>query len=314
MTSTTHHDVIIIGAGAAGLSAGLVLARAQAQVLVIDAGEPRNAPASHMHGFLSRDGMSPAELLAVGRREVTGYGGVIASATVSAVKRRADDRFEVTLDSGEVEVARALLVATGLRDELPDLPGIRERWGSQVHHCPYCHGFEVSGQAIVVIGGPAPALSLKQAGLLLRYSDRVTFVTNGIMLTPPDRHRLEAFGARVIDGTASGFVGKDGSLAGVALTDGSTVACEAVFVAPRPHPADGILHSLGCETDPATGFIAVDAAGQTSVPGIWAAGNVVNANAQVITAAGAGSSSAMAINGWLLQLDMDAASTDHSPE
>ena len=220
----------------------------------------------------------------------------------------------MTLDSGEVAVARAILVATGLRDELPDLPGIRQRWGSQVHHCPYCHGFEVRGQAIVVIGGPVPALSLKQAGLLLRYSDRVTFVTNGIVPTPSDRHGLEALGARVIDGTAAGFAGADGSLEGVTLADGSTVACESVFVAPRPHPADAVLRSLGCAIDSATGFIAVDAAGQTSVPGVWAAGNVVNANAQVITAAGAGSFSAMAINGWLLQLDLDAALSAHSPE
>jgi len=295
----TQHDVIVIGAGAAGLSAALVLARARADVLVIDAGQPRNAPAAQMHGFVSRDGMPPAEFLATGRREVISYGGSIESSTVTAIDRREDGGFDVALAGAAVHTARALLIATGLKDDLPGIPGVRERWGSLVHHCPYCHGREVSGQAIGVIGGLAREMSLKQAGLLRRYSDRVDFITNGIELTTIERHQFEAFGVRIVDGTVSRLAGEADGHVDITLTDGHTVRRDAVFIAPVPRPTDDLLRSLGCAVDPATGLIAVDAAGQTSQPGVWAAGNVVTPSAQVITAAGAGSASALAINGWL---------------
>ena len=288
-------DVIIIGAGAAGLSAALVLSRAQRSVLVLDAGEPRNAAAAHLHGFVSRDGMAPSKFLAIGRREVLGYGGAVVSARVIGIART-DAGFTVTTDDGSVEVARAVLVATGLRDEVPDIPGLWERWGRTVHHCPYCHGFEVLGQQIVVIGGASREVSLKQAALLRPYSDRVTFVAEGA----PDE-RLEAFGVRGIDGTVAA-VGDDG----VILADRSLLAYQAIFVAPLPRANDDLLRALGC-AHTETGLIAVDTAGQTSIPGVWAAGNVVTPTAQLISAAGAASVSAIAINGWLLQHDMDAA-------
>ncbi len=311
MNEQNQHDVIIVGGGAAGLSAALVLARAQARVLVIDGGEPRNAPAEHMHGFLSRDGMPPADLLATARREVTGYGGMIRSAKVAMVETTAPGTVNptcaVTLGDSRVEVARALLIATGLTDELPDIPGVRERWGGSVHHCPYCHGFEVSGQNVAVIGSPNTAFSLKQAGLLRRYSDRITFITNGIPLDPSQRNSLQAFDISVLDGTVDHLTGTAGALDGIALTDGKTVPSEAVFVAPRPRPNDALLTSLGCEVDSATGLVRVNSTGDTSVPGVWAAGNVVTPTAQVITAAGAGSASALAINSWLLERDLAAA-------
>jgi thioredoxin reductase (NADPH) len=287
-------DVIIIGAGAAGLSAALVLSRARLSVLVLDAGEPRNAAAAHLHGFVSRDGMAPAEFLAVGRREVLGYGGLIVAARVNSIERRGA-RFDVTTDDGSVEVARAVLVATGLRDEVIGIPGLWDRWGTTVHHCPYCHGQEVRDQEIVVIGGPAPEVSAKQAGLLRRYSDRVTLVAS----RPSER--LEAFGVRVIDGTV--VMVDDAS---VALADGSLLPYEAIFVSPVPRANDDLLRSLGC-AHTENGLIAVDGAGQTSVEGVWAAGNVVTPTAQLISAAGGASVSAIAINGWLLQEDMDAA-------
>ena len=308
MTQKSHHDVIIIGGGAAGLSAGLVLARAQADVLLIDAGEPRNAPATEMHGFLSRDGVSPSEFLEIGRQEFVGYGGIIRAATVTAVAHGHDDQFSLTFHDGSTQTARALLVATGLTDELPLIPGVRERWGTLVHHCPYCHGFEVLGKTIAVLGGQNKEFSLKQAGLLRRFSEEVTFVTNGLELTTAEQDRLEAFDVRVVRGVASHVFGQPGLLDGVELTDGTRMRCEAVFIAPRPHPNDALLQSLGCEADSTTDLIAVDQFGQTSVPGVWAAGNVVTPSAQVITAAGAGSASAIAINGWLLQKDLDVAS------
>lgn len=307
MTESQKWDVVIIGAGAAGLSAGLVLVRARLGVLLVDAGEPRNASADEMHGFLSRDGMPPSEFLGRGRAEVVGYGGAFLDAAVVNVDRRVDGAFAVALSDGTVEVVRALLVATGLTDLLPDIPGVRERWGTLVHHCPYCHGFEVRDKTIVVLGGEARALSMKQAGLLRRYSDHVSFLTNGIELTPAEARQLDAIGVQVVSGQASHLLGEPGSLDAVALRDGGVLPCQAVFIAPPQRPNDSVLRSLGCATDPATGLVAVDQFGQTSVPGVWAAGNVVAPTAQVITAAGAGSASAIAISGWLLQQGLDAA-------
>ena len=304
-------DVIVIGGGAAGLSAALVLARARRSVLVLDAGEPRNAVAAHLHGFLSRDGMPPGELLAAGREEVARYGGVIQQARISGVSRDSAGGFTVTINDGSVECARALLVATGLTDEVVSIPGLWGRWGRTVHHCPYCHGREVTGQRIVVLGGDSREMSLKQAGLLRKYSDHVTFVGNGIVLSTPERKRLEAFGVRVVEAAAFGLVDE-----GVVLADGVLVEADAVFIAPVMRPNDQLLRSLGCSVTNA-GLVAVDAAGQTSVPGVWAAGNVVTPSAQIINAAGAASVSAIAINGWLLQHDMDpavAASTTNHKE
>lgn len=306
--TTTHHDVIILGAGAAGLSAGLVLARAQARVLLLDSGAPRNAAAREMHGFLSRDGMPPAEFAEVGRREVIDAGGAVLAASATALTGDAERGFTVTTADGSAAQARAVLVATGLHDEIPDIAGLGERWGTLVHHCPYCHGYEVRGQALVVIGGAARAMSLKQAGLLRRYSERVTVVSNGIEFTDAERTRLESIGVQVVVGAVAAFLGRPGALDGVALVDGRTVACDAVFVAPVPRAHDALLRSLGCAEDETSGLIAVDAAGQSSVPGVWAAGNVVTPGAQVISAAGAGSTAAIAINGWLLEKDLDAAS------
>src|SRR5690349_15705605 len=135
----SRYDVVVVGGGAAGLSAALVLTRARRKVLVLDAGTPRNAPAAHMQGFLSRDGMAPSELLAVGRAEVAGYGVEVVEDRVLGI----DPGFTVRLAGGRFLTARRVLVATGVRDELPDIEGVRERWGRDLLHCPYCHGWEV---------------------------------------------------------------------------------------------------------------------------------------------------------------------------
>ncbi|WP_232285319.1 NAD(P)/FAD-dependent oxidoreductase [Saccharomonospora xinjiangensis] len=300
---------MIIGAGAAGLSAGLVLARAQADVVVVDEGKPRNAPAAHMHGFLSRDGVAPSEFLAKGREELARYGGDLIGARVVEATR-ADSGFTVVLDTGAIIHARAVLVATGLTDELPEIEGVRERWGSEVHHCPHCHGHEVRGRGLVVIGGEVLAGTLHQAALLRRFSNRVTLCPHRTDVSEDDRARLRAFGVRIVDGIVTRLVGDDsggGRLIGVELADGSVRECDAVFVAPRPCPNDAVLRALGCASDDVTGWVAADATGATSVPGVWAAGNVINPRAQVITAAGQASATAIAITAWLLDGDVTAA-------
>ena len=301
MNTNQDFDVVIVGGGAAGLSAALVLGRARRRVAVIDTGQPRNAHAAHMQGFLSRDGMPPSELLAAGRAEITGYGVQIINDRVLDI----EPGFIVTLASGDALTARRILLATGVSDELPDIDGIGERWGKDLLHCPYCHGWEVRDQPLGVLGS-IPG-SVQHALLVRQWSDDVIFFAHTYDLTDDERHQLDARDIRVEDDTVIKLVIDNDRLRGVALADGRTVERTAVFVRPGnvPHD-DGLAAALGCDKNDA-GFVTVDATGRTSNPGVWAAGNVVDPRAQVITSAGAGSAAAIAINADLVQDDVDLA-------
>jgi thioredoxin reductase len=292
-----RHDVVIVGAGAAGLNAALLLGRARRRVAVIDAGEPRNAPARHMHGFLSRDGLPPSELLELGRAEIARYGVRLVRSRVE----RIDHGFTVRLADGQVLDARRILVATGLRDELPGIPGIRERWGQDVLHCPYCHGYEVRDQPLAVLGTHPGAVH--QALLLRQWSDDVLFLRHTLDLAAEDRERLECHGVRVVEGTIARLAVEDDRLRGIELADGRAVPRAAVFLFPRMVPQDELLTGLGCARDD-SGWTVTDRTGRTSVSGVWAAGNVVDPRAQVVTAAGMGSAAAFAINGDLTEEDV----------
>ena len=299
------YDVVVVGGGAAGLSAALVLGRARRRVVVVDAGAPRNAPASHMQGFLSRDGMSPADLLALGRAEVAGYGVELVEDQVVAI----DEGFTVRLAGGRVLKARRILVATGLRDELPEIPGVRERWGRDLLHCPYCHGWEVRDQPLGVLG-TVPG-SVEHALLVRQWSDDVAFFVNTFDLTEAEQVQLEARGVQIVRGEVARLVVEDDRLSGLELADGRVIARTAVFIRPgmAPH-ADGLSAGLRCAVDEA-GFITVDATGMTSTAGVWAAGNAADPRAQVITAAGAGSAAAIGINADLVREDVERAAEDH---
>lgn len=288
------HDVAIVGGGAAGLSAALVLGRARRRVVVVDGGAPRNAPAAHMQGFLSRDGMSPAELLRVGRDEVAAYGVELVTAHVTSIEAG----FVLRLDDGQVITARRLLLATGATDELPAIPGAAERWGRDLLHCPYCHGWEVRDRPLGVLGiGPG---SVEHAQLLRQWSDDVLFLAHAYAPTDAERDQLDVLGIPVVDGEVRRLLVEADRLRGVVLGDGRVVERDALFIRPalRPRP-QALLDQLGCELDDA-GFVRVDRVGQTSVAGVWAAGNVANPRAQVITAAGEGSAAAIAINADLV--------------
>ena len=304
-TEGSIYDVVIVGGGAAGLNAALVLGRARRRVAVVDAGSPRNAPAAHMQGFLSRDGMSPSDLLAAGRAEVSGYGVELLDNQVVGI----DAGFVVQLTGGDVLQARRILVATGVRDELPEIPGVRERWGRDLLHCPYCHGWEVRDQPLGVLG-TLPG-SVQHAQLVRQWSDDVAFFVHTYDLTPDEEVQLEARGVGIVRGEIARLVVEDDLLTGVQLIDGRVIERTAVFIRPGnvPH-ADGLLTGLGCEVDEA-GFVPVDATGRTSVFGVWAAGNVVDPRAQVITAAGAGSAAAIAINADLVHEDVERAAEEH---
>jgi thioredoxin reductase len=305
-----RYDVVVIGGGAAGLSAGLVLARARRTVAVVDAGAPRNAPAAHLQGFLSRDGLPPQDLLALGRAEVTAYGGTMIEGTVAAASPCARAGFQVRLADESVLTARRLLVATGLHDVLPDIPGVRERWGRDLLHCPYCHGYEVRDQPLGVLGGTSEAV--QHAQLIRQWSSDVVVFPHTDALTDQQREQLAAREIGVVDGTVHRLVVEDDTLTGVELDHGRVVRRAAVFVRPQFVPNTDLLVSLGCDLDD-DGWVRADAVGRTTLPGVSVAGNAANPRAQVITAAGEGSAAAIALNADLVDEEVHAAQ-HHAPK
>jgi len=267
----------------------------------MDAGEPGNAWAGHVDNYLASEGMSPADVVAAGREEVTSYGGQIVAGRVVAAARHGD-HFQVTLHGGRRVRARRLLVTTGLVDELPDVPGVAERWGRDVLGCPYCHGWEVRGRRIGVLAtGP---LGPDQASLWRQWSPQVMLLTHH---TPApgaeDADRLAARGITVVDGPVAALEIEDDALTGVRLASAEVVALDAVVVSPWLTARAGVLRSLGLKpvdvvlNGHAIGSqVPADLTGATAVPGVWVAGNVADVRAHVIAAAAAGMNAAAAIN------------------
>jgi thioredoxin reductase len=308
------YDVVVVGGGAAGLSGALMLARSRRSVLVIDAGEPRNAPASGVHGFLSREGVKPADLTEIGRSEVRSYGGHIVTGQVTAATRAPAGRFRVTTSDGEVTEARRLLVTTGLVDELPDVPGLRERWGRDVLHCPYCHGWEVRDRAIGILAtGP---FAVMKALLFRQWSPQVILLLH--TQPPPDAadaERLAARGIAVVEGVVEALEVDDDRLTGVRLQGGRMVPLDAVAVAPYFRANSAVLAGLGLTpTVHPMGvgeMITADTTGRTDVPGVWVAGNVTDLMAQVLASAASGAAAAAAINADLIEEDVEDALAMH---
>ncbi|WP_327723470.1 NAD(P)/FAD-dependent oxidoreductase [Streptomyces europaeiscabiei] len=308
---TEQYEVIVIGGGAAGLSAALVLGRARRRTLVVDAGEPRNAPAAHMQGFLSRDGMPPAEFLAVGREEIARYGVALVRGRAVDVTRGDDGRsFTVTLADGRSPRARRLVVATGLKDELPTVPGVAERFGRDVLHCPYCHGWEVRDQPFGVLA--TTPMSVHQALMVSQWSKDVTLFLHEVPetdLSDDDLRRLAAAGVSVVPGEVESLVVTEDRLTGVRLTDGTVCDRSVLFTAPRPIPRTSLLEKLGADLNetPFGAYPTVDPTGLTSVPGVWAVGNAMGFSEQVVNAASSGYRAGATINGELLMTDLDTA-------
>lgn len=301
------YDVVVIGGGAAGLNGALMLARARRSVLVIDAGQPRNAPADGVHGLFAREGVPPSELLARGREEVRGYGGhIIDGEVVTADHESADASagFTVALADGRTVRARRLLVTTGLVDELPEIDGLKARWGRDAIHCPYCHGWEVRDRAIGVIGSGPMAIHL--ALLFRQWSEDVVFFQH--TMSPPTEEQAEQLAARgipVITGAVSAVETEDDRLTGVRLADGTRVARTALAVPTRMVARAGLLAGLGLHAvehpSGAGEYIPAEAlTGKTEVPGVWTAGNVTDLSAQVGNAAAAGAMAGAHINADLV--------------
>ncbi|MFC9479575.1 NAD(P)/FAD-dependent oxidoreductase [Streptomyces griseus] len=311
-----RYDVVIVGGGAAGLSGALTLARARRSVLVIDAGEPRNAPASHVHNYLGRESTPPGELLAIGRGEAAGYGAEIVEGRVASAERLSGDGdgdgergFRVVTEDGRSVEARRLLVTTGLVDELPPVPGLAERWGREVLHCPYCHGREVADRPIGVLAtGP---LAVHQALMWRQWSEDVTlFLHTGPEPSEEEYEQLAARGVAVVDGEVAGLEVADDRFTGVRLASGRVVAREALVVQARFTARSAVLESLGLKAVAQEmggvvigSYVPADPTGATEVPGVWAAGNVTRLTEQVIGAAAAGLMAGGAINGDLIAED-----------
>ncbi len=310
---THRYDVVVVGGGAAGLGGALTLARARRSVLVIDAGEPRNAPAGHVHNYLGREGTPPGELLAIGRQEVAGYGGEVVPGRVTAVRRLDDGAFRVERDDAPPVAARRLLVTTGLVDELPDVAGLADRWGREVLHCPYCHGWEVRDEPIAILA--TSPLLMHHALLWRQWTADLTVVLHATAApTGDDAEQLAALGIRVVAGPAVGLEVVDDRLAGLRLADGGVVACGHVVVQPRFTARADLLVQLGLPlADQVMAgqvigtYVAADPTGATTVAGVWVAGNVANLSEQVIGSAAAGLKAAAAINMDLATEDAQAA-------
>lgn len=286
-------DVIVVGGSFAGLSAALQLGRARRRVLVVDTGLPRNRFSHAAHGVLGHDGRAPAEILEAARAQLRAYATVEHRASEEAVRAREHDGlFEVTLASGHVARARRLVLATGIVDELPDMPGLRERWGVTVLHCPYCHGFEVADGRLGVLAMAAP--NIHQALLLPDWSAHVTLFTDGTFAPDAEqRAALEARGVAIEPRPVEAIVGDLPALAGVRLRDGAVVALDALFTASRTRMASPLAEQLGCAFDdgPFGPVIRTDERRETTVPGVYAAGdaarvphNVTWASADGVTA------------------------------
>lgn len=287
------YDVVIVGGGPAGLSAALVLGRCRRRVLLCDAGTPRNAAATALHGYLTRDGVPPLELLRIGREQLAPYGVELRFITVTDVAR-SDEGFDVTLEGGERVQAHAVLLATGIRDALPDIPGIEECYGITVHHCPYCDGWENSGKVLAVVGQGAAGAGLALS--LQTWARRVVLCSNGpARLKRDQRDQLAAHDIVLHEERIARIAHAEGRATGVELTRGGRVPCDAIFITGRQTQQSALPQRLGCEFT-RKGTVKTDHLGETCVPGIYVVGDASRDVQFVIVAAAEGAKAGVAIN------------------
>ena len=292
--ASQHFDVVVVGGGFAGTAAAINLARANRKVCLVDAGTPRNRNSEHMHGVIGLDAANPSALLARGHAEFVSYEGLLIDGRVEALEHLDTGDWLVKLASGEASTASQVLVATGITDVLPEVPGLSEMWGTRVFHCPYCHGYEVNGKNLGVVGGKNPGFTTRIATLLTKWTSSVTLYANGMDLNPEQRERLEQCGvALVVDDVLRVSPATDDDHAVEITTGSESVHYEACFTGPEFKPNDELLRGAGCSV--ADGWVQVEG-GKTSQPGLWAVGNVVSSPDQVSQALGSGAAVAIAID------------------
>jgi thioredoxin reductase len=280
---------VVVGGSFAGMAAAMQLARARRRVLVVDAGRPRNRFAAASHGFLGQDGRAPADIIATARAEILAYPTVAFRAGEATHARAEGDGFELTLASGSTIAARRLILATGVVDDLPDVPGLRERWGVSVLHCPYCHGYEVADRpfGVLAVGDNA----VHQALLVTEWSADVTLFTNGVVRPDAEqRAALAARGVRVEEHPVAALLGEGMELSGGRMEDGEVIGIGALFIQLRTRMASPLAEQLGCEMEegPFGPMIRTDARKQTTVPGVFAAGDTTRVPPNATLAAAEG--------------------------
>jgi thioredoxin reductase len=293
-------DVIVVGGGPAGLSAALMLGRCRRRVLLCDDGKPRNRHSRCLHGYLTRDGIAPGELNAIGRSELHQYGVEQRTVSVSGAERR-DDAFHVSLADGDAEQARFLLIATGVVDELPDIKGLRECYGRSVFHCPYCDGWEQRDRRLAVFGrgksGVQLALSLKT------WSSQVMLLTNGWRLDPAGRSRLSRNGIALVSAPILRIEHEDGDLRHIDFDGHDRLALDAMFFTTAQHPRCDLAASLGCAFNK-KGTVETGTLSDTNIPGVFVAGDASHDAQFVVVAAAEGVKAALAINQALQRAEL----------
>lgn len=295
-------DVVIVGGGPAGLSAALMLGRCCRQVLVCDEGRPRNASSRALHGFLTRDGIPPAELLRIGREQLEQYGTVQWRSVTVSDARRLEDGFSVALSDGSSVTGRKLLLATGVADQLPSVQGFDDFYGSCVFHCPYCDGWELRDQPLAIYGKGDHALGLARE--LTAWSKKLHLCSDGPAgLKEEDLEFLRQLGIEVHECRIAALEGADGQLERVRFTDGTAVNCRGMFFSTDKHQDSGLPARLGCEFTQ-KGAVSTKEFEATHIPGLYVAGDASRGVQSVIVAAAEGSEAAIAINTALVKEDL----------
>lgn len=303
MPSKNHsYDAVVIGGGAAGLSAALTLGRSRRRVLLATCGPPRNAPSHAAHNVFTRDGTPPAELLRIGREQLGPYDVDVRDECVTDAQSTGSE-YTVRLDSGEFR-ARGLILASGVRDVLPEVPGFEELWGTGVFHCPYCHGWEVAGRPLAIYGKGEAALHF--AKLLRGWSDDLILFTDGPSeLSPEDEKLIRSNGIAIRDDPVERLAGSH-ELEAIVMKNGEVIPRAGVFVRPKQELRSDLPARLGCELTP-DGKVKGDVLGRTTVPRVFVAGDAGPAQQAVIAAAASGAAAGAGLNFDLLDEDFGSA-------
>jgi thioredoxin reductase len=302
-------DVVIVGGGPAGLSAALVLGRCRRRVLLCDAGTPRNAATDAMHGFLGHDGVAPAAFRARAHSELARYPRVRLEprAVDDAAALPGGAGFRVALDGGAEATCRKLLLATGMVDEVPRVPGFAELWGRGVHGCPYCDGWELADAPLAAYGRRRHGLEIARA--LTAWSRDLVLCTDGPAgLSAADRRDLDANGVRVIETRVARLDGADGRLEAVVFADGTRLPRRALFLDTPARPQSRLAERLGCAPS-ARGGVRAGRLESTTVPGVFVAGNILRDVQLAIVAAAEGCKAAFGINRSLTREDFARRAT-----